>query len=197
MQENTSYNLPVNNNVSEKSILSLYSLLRTAYNELNPGSSQLWGFWTLKAPNDNSWTSRKAGSTQKAPFHCCVCTRVSVYVCTHGLSHIAPFLSLSGLMTLLVDLLIACNTTGFSWGTCDLPSRRCHPQWKAAPKLGCFDCCWASPTWLVKAEPSQLPSNKLLKPVPSEASVNSWRSWLFTLQDRYAIKLWQKGLPDH
>lgn len=104
---------------------------------------------------------------------------------------------LSGLMTLLVDLLIACNTTGFSSGTCDLPSRRCHPQWKAAPKLGCFDCCLASPTWLVKAEPSQLPSNKLLKPVPSEASVNSWRSWLFTLQDRYAIKLWQKGLPDH
>lgn len=112
------------------------------------------------------------------------------------LSHTHTLL-LSLLMTLLVDLLIACNTAGFSWSTCDLPSCKCHPPVESCPKLGCFYCCLTSLTWRVRAEPSQLPWNKLLKPFPSKASVNSWRSWLFTLQDRYAIKLWQKGLPDH
>lgn len=135
-------------------------------------------------------TSSSRNPQRKAPL---LYWRVCVCVCTTN--HSLPFSHC--LMTLLVDLLMACNTTGFSWSTCDLPSCKCHPQWKVAPKLGCFDYCLASLTWLVRAEPSRLPWNKLLKPVPSKASVNSWRSWLFTLQDRYAIKLWQKGLPDH
>lgn len=82
MQENASFNLPVNNNVSEKSIISLYSLLRffcKTYNEINPGSSQLlWGFRTLKAPKENSWTSEPAETQArcKGPSFTAVCAHV-------------------------------------------------------------------------------------------------------------------------